>query len=123
MLRSWEFAGDRKTLTVDDRLDVPGSGWAHLRVEGSRDERWPLDTAYPQAFTNPVWLRVAGRPARSAEAARYAIRWIDKLEAMALEWPGWRSEREKAHVLGQFEEAREAYRRRGAEAESGDEPL
>ena len=123
VVRSWEFAGDRKTLTVDDRLDVPGSGWAHLRVEGSRDERWPLDTAYPQAFTNPVWLRVAGRSARSAEAARYAIRWIDKLEAMALEWPGWRSEREKAHVLGQFEEAREAYRRRGAEAESGDEPL
>ena len=116
VVQSWEFAGDRKTLTVDERLDVPGSGWAHLRVEGYPEERWPLDTTYPQAFTNPVWMQVAGRPVRSAEAASYAIRWIDKLEAMAREWPGWRSEREKAHVFGQFEEAREVYRRRGAEA-------
>ncbi len=116
VVRTWEFAGERKELAVEDGLVAPGSGWLHLRVEGSPEERWPLDTAYPQAFTNPVWVRVAGRPVRSAEAADYAIRWIDKLEAMAAEWPGWRSEREKTHVFAQFEEARAVYRRRAAEA-------
>ena len=119
VVRTWEFAGDRRELSIDERVAVPGSGWFHLRVEGLREDRWPLDTSYPQAFTNPVWVRVAGQPVRSAAAAEYAVRWIDKLEAMAREWPGWRSEREKDHVFAQFEEARQIYRRRGAEAGGG----
>ena len=116
VVRTYDFTGDRKELVIDDRLALSGSGWIHLRVEGGREDRWPLDTSYPQAFTNPVWVTVGGRPIRSAAAADYAIRWIDKLQAMADEWPGWRSERERAHVFAQFEEAREVYRRRGAEA-------
>ena len=119
VVRTWEFTGDRKSLTIDDRIDIGASGWIHLRVTGNREDRWPLDTAYPQAFTNPVWVTVAGRPIRSAEAADYAIRWIDKLQTMAEEWPGWRSEREREHVFAQFEQAREVYRARGAEAEGG----
>jgi hypothetical protein len=75
-----------------------------------------LDTSYPQAFTNPIWVIVDGRPIRSAEAADYAIRWIDKLQAMAEEWPGWRSRAEEDHVYAQFEEARDVYRARRAEA-------
>ncbi len=34
---------------------------------------------------------------------------IDKLTTMAAEWPWWRSEAEKNHVLGQFREARAVY--------------
>ncbi|MDE2980532.1 MAG: CehA/McbA family metallohydrolase [Gemmatimonadota bacterium] len=116
VVRAWEPAGDRKSLDIDDTVAIGASGWVQLRAEGAREDRWPLDTAYPQAFTNPVWVTVAGRPIRSAAAADYALRWIDKLQAMAEEWPGWRSEREKEHVYAQFEEAREVYRRRGAEA-------
>ena len=118
VVRTYDFEGDRKQLVIQDQLDVGGSGWVHLRVEGDPEERWPLDARYAQAFTNPVWIQVAGRPVRSAEAAEYAVRWIDKLQAMAEEWPGWRSQREKDHVYAQFEEAREIYRRRGAEAGS-----
>ena len=116
VVRTWDFAGDRKELVIDDRLAVTRSGWAHLRVEGGREDRWPLDTTYPQAFTNPVWITVGDRPIRSMAAADYAIRWIDKLQGMADEWPGWRSEREREHVFAQFEDAREVYRQRGAEA-------
>ena len=122
VVRSWEFTGDRKELMIDDRLTVSGSGWVHLRVEGAPGDSWPLDTSYPQAFTNPVWITVGGRPIRSAAASDYAIRWIDKLQAMADEWPGWRSEREREHVFAQFEQAREVYRQRGAEAEGGAGP-
>ena len=121
VVRSWEFTGDRKELVIDDRLAVSGSGWMHLRVEGAPGDSWPLDTSYPQAFTNPVWITVGGRPIRSAAASDYAIRWIDKLQAMADEWPGWRSEREREHVFAQFEQAREVYRQRAAEVAEAEE--
>ena len=118
VVRTYEFDGDRLELEIRDELEIGGSGWVHLRVEGDPEERWPLDARYAQAFTNPVWLEVGGQPVRSAEAAEYAIRWIDKLQDMAEDWPGWRSQREKDHVYAQFEEARQIYRRRGAEAGS-----
>ncbi len=113
-----EFEGDRKRLTWRRRVSLEESDWFHLRVEGSSEEKFPLDTVFPQAFTNPVWVRVGEQPVRDAESARYSLRWIDKLESMALEWPGWRSEREKEHVLAQFEEARQVYRRFEREAEN-----
>ncbi len=116
VVRTYEFDGERKALEIHDLIEVEGSGWAHLRVEGDPDERWPLDASYAQAFTNPVWVYVNGQPIRSAEAADYAVRWIDKLQSMAEAWPGWRSQREKDHVYAQFEEARRIYRRRGEEA-------
>jgi len=116
VVRTWQPDGDGTSFDFDVGIDVSDSGWIHLRVAGNRDDRWPLDTAYPQAFTNPVWVTVADRPIRSASAADYAVRWIDKLQAMADEWPGWRAEREREHVFAQFEAAREIYRRRGAEA-------
>ena len=116
VVRTYLFDGDRMSLVIDDGIPMPGSGWVHLRVTGLAEDRWPLDTAYPQAATNPVWVTVGGRPIRSAEAAAYAIAWIDKLETMADEWPGWRSEREREHVFAQFEQAREVYRRRGMQA-------
>ena len=61
---------------------------------------------------------VDGAPVRSARAADYGIAWIDKLQEMAEEWPGWRSQAEKDHVYAQFGQAREIYRRFKAEAEA-----
>ena len=46
----------------------------------------------------------------------YGVRWVDKLEALAAAWPGWRSEKERSHVFAQFEEARAIYRGFGREA-------
>ena len=89
---------------------VTAGGWCHLRAEGAPADRFPMDVTYVQAFTNPVWLRVGGRPVRDAAAAGYALRWIDKLQDMADAWPGWRSPRERARVFAQFDEAREVYR-------------
>ena len=75
-----------------------------------------MDIAWVQAATNPVWVIVDGAPIRSVEAADYALAWIDKLQAMAEEWPDWRSQAEKDHVYAQFDEARAVYRSRRAEA-------
>ena len=65
------------------------------------------------ATTNPVYVMVGGEPIRSKESADYFVRWIDKLAQMAGSHPGWRSEKEKQHVLAQFQEAREVYVGRG----------
>jgi hypothetical protein len=109
---------DRKTADFAKTIQATKSGWYHLRVEGSPASRFPLDTAYPQGFTNPIWIIVGNAPVRDRASAEYSLRWIDKLQSMAEAWPGWRSQKEKHHVYAQFEEARQVYRRFAAEAKS-----
>ena len=101
---------NRNSLDISFEHSIDRSGWCHLRTEGERDQRFPLDVGYVQAFTNPIWFQVGEQPIRNPQSVDYAIRWIDKLQALADAWPGWRSDTEKAHVFAQFEEARQAYR-------------
>ena len=108
--------GDRRGGTLRVRHRGTRSGWCHLRAEGAAADRFPMDVAYVQAFTNPVWIQVGDQPIRNAEAAGYALRWIDTLQEMADAWPGWRAEKERAHVFAQFDEARDVYRRFALEA-------
>ena len=112
------LSGDRRSADFIRSVTVDDSGWCHLRAEGSRTERQPLDVAYVQGFTNPTWITVGARPVRDAASAEYGVRWIDRLQELAEAWPGWRAQKERAHVFAQFEEARETYRRLGREAES-----
>ena len=109
VLEEIPFTGERRELDLSRSYPVSGSGWFHLRVEGRNEERFPLDANFALGFTNPVWVTVAGQPVRNRASAEYSIRWIDKLRAMAEEWPGWRSEKERAHVFAQFDEARQIY--------------
>jgi hypothetical protein len=115
-----EFApnGERRQFDLKKSYPVTASGWFHVRVEGTAADRPPLDAAYPMAFTNPVWVNVGNRPVRSRAAAEYSIAWIDRLRKLAEAWPGWRSEREQAHVFAQFDEARRIYGRLAAEADA-----
>ena len=109
------LSADRKTADLEKSLRVAESGWFHLRAEGAPGDRFPLDTSYPQGFTNPVWVIAGGKPVRDRSSAEYCLRWIDKLQSLAQAWPGWRSQKEKDHVYRQFDEARQVYRRLGAE--------
>ena len=105
-------------MSVQFHRDIPvsESGWFTLQVAGTQPVH-PIDDSYPQATTNPVWVLAGDRPVRSAESARYFVRWIDKLSQMAGQHPGWRSAKERTHVFGQFAEARKVYERLAAEAE------
>ena len=107
--------GDRKSVDFTRKLTVARSGWYHLRAEGAPADRYPLDTRFPLGFTNPVWVTVGNQPVRNKAAADYSVKWIDLLEQMARQWPGWRSENEKSHVFAQFDEARRMYRQRASE--------
>ena len=91
-----------KSVRIDD------SAWITLQAYGNHPVR-PINDRFPLATTNPVWVSVGGRAVRSRESARYFIRWIDKLTTMADSHPGWRSDKERTHVLRQFRQAREVY--------------
>jgi Tol biopolymer transport system component len=91
------------------------SGWLSVRAIGA-NRTFPVENTRPQAVTNPVYVIVGGRPIRDRASAEYFVKWIDRLTQMAAEHPGWRSDREKAHVMAQFAEARAIYQQRAAEA-------
>ena len=67
------------------------------------------------ALVSPTQAQDAG-PIRDRASAEYFVKWVDILTGMAKRHPGWRSDKEKAHVLGQFKEARDIYVKRAAEA-------
>jgi TolB protein len=113
------LATDRKSADFAKPLRVSRSGWYHLLAEGTPTERFPLDTSFAQAFTNPVWISVGDRPVRSRAAAEYCLKWIDLLQKQADAWPDWRSQKEKDHVFAQFDEARAVYRQFLREASAG----
>jgi TolB protein len=110
------LGADRRTADFSKTAQAVRSGWYHVRAEGTAADRFPLDTGYPQGFTNPVWVSVGDQPIRDRASAEYALRWIDRLQALARAWPGWRSSKEQDHVYRQFEEARTIYRRFASEA-------
>lgn len=116
ILEEVSLEGERRSVSFERSIDIDRSSWIHVRAEGRPQEREPLDARYAQAFTNPFWVEVGAEPVRQEAAADYALRWIDKLQAMAEEHPGWRSDAEKEHVFRQFEEARAVYRQRRQEA-------
>jgi TolB protein len=119
VIASIPFTGDRTELSFERSFRPAESGWYHVRVNGAPGESFPMDIEWVQAATNPIWVTVDGAPVRSAESADYALAWIDKLQDMADAWPGWRSQDEKDHVFGQFDDARAVYRDFKAEAEAG----
>ena len=104
------------SAAIKKSIRVAQSGWYHLRAEGRPADRFPLDSEYAQAFTNPVWVKVGTLPIRNRESAEYGIRWVDKLQQIAVGMALWRSEAEKKHTLAIFDEARQVYRRLAGEA-------
>ena len=108
-------SADGTQFTFSQEVEIRSSTWLTLQA-ASEAPIHPIDDRFVQATTNPVWILKDGEPVRSSSAAEYFIRWIDKLSAMADAHPGWRSEAERMHVLGEFAEARRVYEVRMQEA-------
>ena len=106
-------AGGR-TGAFSKRIQVDRSGWYTLRA--TTDEPVPpVDDTHLHAETGPIYVYRGDEPIRSKADAEYFVRWIDDISQQARMHSGWRSEREREHVLGQFDEAREVFLRRAAE--------
>lgn len=104
-----------KSVRWKETVRADRSAWYALYVEGPPFRL--LDAEYPQALTNAIQVYVGAQKIRNLESARYFLRWIDKLEKMAIEWPWWRSAKERQHVLGQFAEARQVCLKLAQEAQ------
>ncbi|MBI3207669.1 MAG: CehA/McbA family metallohydrolase [Candidatus Solibacter usitatus] len=114
VFRELTLTSGKLSASLKETVPAGGSAWYSLYAEGPPNRL--LDSEYPQAATNAVRVYVGDQKIRSKESARYFQNWIDKLETMANEWPWWRSEKERKHVTGQFEEARKVYRKLEQEA-------
>jgi Tol biopolymer transport system component len=98
------------------RIPIGGrSGWFTLRASNPKPQH-PIDDSYIVGETSPVYVN-AGKPIRSRADAEYFLKWIDDITRQAREHAGWRSERERSHVLGQFEQARRIMEQRAKEAQ------
>jgi hypothetical protein len=95
-------------------LPVTRSGWFIVRAWSSKATAPVLDL-YPYATTSPIYVTVGGRPVRSAESARWFVRWIERLEAAAGAHTGWNDAAEKSEVLRRLAEAKQVYQRRAEE--------
>lgn len=97
------------------RIQVDRSGWYTLRALTDKPVL-PIDDTNLHGETGPVYVYCGDQPIRSREDAEYFMLWIDDITQQALRHPGWRSEREREHVLAQFREARAVFEQRAREA-------
>ena len=70
--------GGELTIRIEQRLKLGHSGWLALRAVGPAAPDCRSDRVFAQ--TSPVYVTVAGKPAGTAEDARYFLGWIDRLE-------------------------------------------
>jgi TolB protein len=110
-----EVPAGQSSVTFSHTAPVTKSAWFSLRAVGAANT-FPVENTRPLAVTNPIYVIAGGQPIRDQASADYFVRWIDVLTGMAEQHPGWRTDKEKAHVLGQFKEARDIYVARSAEA-------
>ena len=101
--------------TLRKRIRVERSGWYTLRAS-TAGPVLPVDDTRLYAETGPIYVYRGDQLIRSREDAEYFVRWIDDIARQASAHPGWRSNREREHVLAQFEEARTVFVQRANEA-------
>jgi hypothetical protein len=102
-------ARDALTTQLDQAIPVDRSGWIALRAVGPARGDVKGESLY--AHTSPVYISVAGRPAGSAEDARYFLAWINRLWDTVEERDRIPGADLKAEVQSQIDRARAVYRK------------
>jgi TolB protein len=101
---------------IHKRIPINQSGWITIRASNSKPQH-PIDDSYIVGETSPIYVYKGDQPVRSKVDAQYFITWIDDITKQAQAHPGWRSERERSHVLTQFQQARKVFEQRAQEAQ------
>jgi Tol biopolymer transport system component len=114
VVRDLPLSADRRTAKATVRIPVARSGWLLLRARGDRPA-YPILDVFPYATTSPIYLTVGGRPARSAEDARYFMSWIDRTLAAVEAHRDWNGDAERRETLDMLARARAEYERRSAD--------
>lgn len=114
VIHSVPLTASKRSASFELPLTIQQSGWYSLRASGAAGT-FPVENSRPLAVTNPIYVVVGGQPIRDRASSEYFVKWIDVLTKMASEHTGWRSDKEKTHVLGQFSEARAIFVTRAGE--------
>lgn len=101
---------------IRKRISIARSAWITVRASNSKPQE-PIDDSYVVAETSPVYVYTGNAKIRSKDDAMYFIEWIDGITKQAQAHPGWRSERERSHVLEQFQQARKVFEERARESQ------
>jgi TolB protein len=120
VVSSLEIGADRMAADVSGEIAVTGSGWLLLRAWNDGPDDGVLDI-YPYATTSPVYVQVAGAVRRSADAARYFLRWVDRIQAATERNSAYRSDAERAAVLQDVGRARAFYEQLVRDARGADQ--
>jgi hypothetical protein len=113
-----DTGADRRAADVRGAIDVDDihrGGWMLLRAWNDNPRPEVLDI-YPYATTSPVYVQVDGRVRRSADAATYFLRWLDRIQAAVEGDASYRTNGERAAVLQDVARARDFYERCRQEA-------
>jgi WD40-like Beta Propeller Repeat len=100
---------DRRTCTIDVRIETPTSGWIALRASGRPHPDAATSNLY--AHTSPVYVDVKDKPLDARKDAAYFLKWIDRLSLAVRVRDRIPGEKNKQHVRAQLEAARAVYRR------------
>lgn len=105
------LGGDRTAIDTTVSVPVTESGWFVLRAYSDKAIEPVLDL-YPFGTTSPIYVTVDKQPVRSAEDAKYFLKWIDRIEDDAKKHEGWNTEAEKQGVLNRIAQARREFQSR-----------
>jgi TolB protein len=99
------------THAPTDHADIEGSvaldatGWCLVRASTDTAREEVMDN-YVYATTSPVYVSVAGKPARSPQDAAYFAAWTDRLAEAVAQYPDWNSPAERGAIVEKIARAK-----------------
>ncbi len=98
------------SLDLSGKITVKDNGWVLLRAWNSSVHPDLMDL-YPYASTNPIFIYGGSVSPKRAVAGSYFVKWLDRLERLTNEITTFRTDAEKAGVLGDIQKAKSFYQR------------
>lgn len=108
VVASHKFGQQRTSADMEGEIDVDASGWILLRAWNEGADPLVFDL-YPYATTSPIYVEVAGRPARSPADAEYFVRWMDRVISAAAARGDYNNATEKQQTLDYLRAARAVF--------------
>ncbi|MBM3727142.1 MAG: hypothetical protein FJW40_17180 [Acidobacteria bacterium] len=111
VIRTVRPSGGRNLAVLDEVLEVDRGGWMAARAWGRKmlqygETWWKMPV---MGHTSPVYLSMAGRPARAVESARILLEQLGYLEEFVRSKAKMPGEGERQAALGEIARARKIY--------------
>jgi hypothetical protein len=110
VIKTFDIAGDRRSLDAEGEIAVPAGGWILLRAWNDGADPLVLDI-YPYATTSPVYLELPGGLPPAPEDAAYFAAWMQRVIEGASARTDYNTARERDDTLQYLRNALEHYRK------------